>query len=78
MVSNLCIGRSTITIVSFAPYSWFEQWTELAVKKRGDEYNMLKNTLGQQLIDQAVHIYPQLKVLIINVILFLILTDTID
>ncbi len=58
----LTAGRSTITIVSFAPYSWFEQWTELTVNKRGDEYNSLKNTLGQQLIDQVVQIYPQLKV----------------
>ena len=61
-VDQFSVGRSTITIVSFAPYSWFEQWTELAVKKRGDEYNSLKNALGQQLIDQVVQIYPQLKV----------------
>ena len=48
------LGRSTITVVSFAPYQWFEKWTDLSVKKRGDEYDSLKNALGQQLIDQVV------------------------
>lgn len=56
------IGRSTITVVSFAPYSWFSQWSELTVKKRGDEYNAMKNVIGQQIIDQVVHLYPDLRV----------------
>lgn len=54
-------GRSTITVVSFAPYSWFAQWSDLTVKKRGDEYNALKNAIGQQIIDQITHLYPDLK-----------------
>lgn len=56
------LGRSTITIVSFAPYSWFQEWVNKPVKKRGQEYDSLKNALGQQLVDQVVHLYPQLKV----------------
>lgn len=56
------LGRSTITVVSFAPYSWFAQWSNLAVKKRGDEYNSMKNAIGQQIIDQVTHLYPNLKV----------------
>jgi len=56
------VGRSTITVVSFAPYSWFSQWSDLTVKKRGDEYNSLKNAIGQQIIDQITHLYPDLKV----------------
>ncbi|XP_046452890.1 all-trans-retinol 13,14-reductase-like isoform X2 [Daphnia pulex] len=54
-------GRSTITVVSFAPYSWFAQWSDLTVKKRGDEYDSLKNAIGQQIIDQITHLYPDLK-----------------
>jgi hypothetical protein len=48
--------------VSFAPYSWFAQWSDLKVKKRGDEYDSLKNAIGQQIIDQITHLYPDLKV----------------
>lgn len=60
---RLCdTGRSTITVVSFAPYSWFSQWSEKAVKKRGDEYDSMKNALGQQIIDQVTHLYPDIKV----------------
>lgn len=65
MCQKLClimVGRSTITVVSFAQYSWFEKWSKLTVKKRGDEYNSLKNAIGQQIIDQVVHLYPNLRV----------------
>nr|CAH0101002.1 unnamed protein product [Daphnia galeata] len=55
------ISRSTITVVSFAPYSWFTQWKNLTVKKRGEEYNSLKNAIGQQIIDQITHLFPNLK-----------------
>ena len=55
-------GRSTITIVSFGPYSWFQDWSEKSVKKRGTEYDSLKNALGQQLVDQAVALFPNIKV----------------
>nr|CAH0101000.1 unnamed protein product [Daphnia galeata] len=54
-------GRSTITVLTFAPYSWFAQWENLSVKKRGDEYNSLKNAIGQQIIDQIIHLYPHLQ-----------------
>ncbi len=55
-------GRSTLTIVSFGSYSWFQDWSEKSVKKRGTEYDSLKNALGQQLVDQAVALFPNIKV----------------
>nr|CAH0101005.1 unnamed protein product [Daphnia galeata] len=54
-------GRSTIAVVSLVKYSWFAQWKDSRFKKRSDEYNRLKNTIGQQIIDQITHLYPNLK-----------------
>lgn len=57
-------GRSSITVVSFAKYSWFSKWVNTKVKKRGDEYQSIKDAIGQQIVDQVVYLYPQLKVLL--------------
>jgi all-trans-retinol 13,14-reductase len=56
------LGRSVISVLTFIPYSWFSQWSETTVKKRGDEYNALKHEIGQKIIDQVVHLFPKLKV----------------
>jgi all-trans-retinol 13,14-reductase len=48
--------------LTYIPYSWFSQWSETTVKKRGDEYNALKHEIGQKIIDQVVHLFPKLKV----------------
>ncbi|XP_046641861.1 all-trans-retinol 13,14-reductase-like [Daphnia pulicaria] len=54
-------GRSVISVLTYIPYSWFSQWSETTVKKRGDEYNALKHEIGQKIIDQVVHLFPKLK-----------------
>jgi len=54
-------GRSTVTVVTFANYKWFEEWTGLNSKKRGDEYNALKNRLGYHVVDQVCKLFPNIK-----------------
>jgi len=54
-------GKSTVTVVSFANYKWFDQWTGLSSKKRGEEYNELKNQLGYHIVDQVCQLFPNIK-----------------
>jgi len=54
-------GKSTCAIVTLARWDWFKEWQENAVKKRGDDYEEMKNTLGHQMIEQTCQLYPQLR-----------------
>ncbi|CAM9258396.1 unnamed protein product [Ectocarpus fasciculatus] len=53
-------GKSTATIVTFANYSWFEEWENARVMHRGKEYNELKNALGKLVWDQTLALFPHL------------------
>ncbi|SMF74726.1 phytoene desaturase family protein [Pseudobacteriovorax antillogorgiicola] len=54
-------GRSTIEIVAPAPYEWFEPWKEKNWQKRGAEYNELKSSITERLLDALYEKLPQLK-----------------
>jgi len=54
-------GKSTIDILTVAPYSFFEQWEGTRWKKRGAEYEKIKETLAQKLLEQLYTVEPQLR-----------------
>ncbi|KAL6476691.1 hypothetical protein MHYP_G00151900 [Metynnis hypsauchen] len=54
-------GKSTLTVVSFAPYSWFEEWKDDKVKNRGADYKELKETLINSLLEVVYQIFPKTK-----------------
>lgn len=54
-------GKSTIEIITIAPYSWFTDWETTRWKKRGAEYEQLKERISQQLLEQLYRMLPQLK-----------------
>ena len=54
-------GTATIEIVAPAPYKWFEQWQGSTWGKRGDDYDALKDELGERLMDHLYDKLPQLK-----------------
>ena len=57
------IGRSVIGLLSVAPYSWFEKWSHLEEGKGTvEEYESIKNIIGQNFVNQAAHFYPKIKV----------------
>ena len=63
MFASICLDRSVMMIMTCAPYSWFEKWSNVEQEKRNDEeYESIKNAIGQKLIDQIVHLYPNIKV----------------
>ena len=46
-------GKATVAIVTVCPYEWFEEWKDGRVQHRGEEYEGIKNALGNQLWNQV-------------------------
>ena len=43
-------GRATIEVIGVAPYAWFERWADLPWKKRGADYEALKQQISERLL----------------------------
>ena len=54
-------GKSTIDIITIMPYSIFEKWEGTDWKKRGDEYEALKDSIAQRLLEKLYEQEPQLR-----------------
>jgi len=54
-------GRSTIEIVAPAPYEIFEQWAGSTWGKRGDDYDALKQSYGERLLEHLYDKVPQVR-----------------
>ena len=53
--------KSTVAIVTLANWEWFKKWEDAALKKRGDSYDEVKNSIGHQMIEQTCKLYPQIR-----------------
>jgi len=54
-------GRSTVEIVAPAPYEMFGQWAGTTWGKRGEDYEQLKQHLGERLLEYLYEKLPQLR-----------------
>jgi all-trans-retinol 13,14-reductase len=54
-------GRSTIEIITVAKYDWFKKWENTRWKKRGEEYDDMKEKLAQRLLEHLYKYEPQLQ-----------------
>ena len=54
-------GTATVEIVAPAPYAWFEKWEGSTWGKRGDDYEALKDELGERLLEYLYEKLPQLR-----------------
>ncbi len=54
-------GRSTIEIVAPAPYEIFERWSGSTWGKRGDDYEALKQSYGERLLEHLYDKVPQVR-----------------
>ena len=54
-------GRSTVEIITVAPYEWFTQWEDTKWHKRGAEYDDLKAQLTERMLVKLYELEPQLK-----------------
>jgi all-trans-retinol 13,14-reductase len=59
--SNRYPGKSTIDIITIMPYDEFEQWENTEWKKRGEDYENLKERLAQRLLEKLYELEPQTK-----------------
>uniref|UniRef100_A0A8B9FAF4 All-trans-retinol 13,14-reductase n=1 Tax=Amazona collaria TaxID=241587 RepID=A0A8B9FAF4_9PSIT len=54
-------GKSTLIVVTFARYEWFEEWKDKQVHKRGDDYEELKQTFVDTIMQTVFKLYPRIK-----------------
>ncbi len=54
-------GRTTAEVIILLPYDWFKKWENSEWKKRGTEYEELKERIAEKMIDQLYRVAPQLK-----------------
>ena len=54
-------NKSTCVIVTMANWDWYKKWDKNPVKRRGDDYDEIKNTCGEMLIEQACQLFPQIR-----------------
>ncbi|XP_076106915.1 all-trans-retinol 13,14-reductase-like isoform X1 [Mytilus galloprovincialis] len=54
-------GKSNLLIITICPYKWFDRWEDEKVKKRGGEYDGLKNAIGRQMLNQVIQMFPQIE-----------------
>jgi phytoene dehydrogenase-like protein len=54
-------GRATIEIVAPAPYEIFAPWAGKTWGKRGDDYEALKDSYGERLLEQLYAKVPQVR-----------------
>ena len=56
-----CPGKATIEIVAPAPYSIFERWAGTTWGRRGDDYEALKQSYGERLLEVLYDKVPQVR-----------------
>ncbi|MDB5281461.1 MAG: Phytoene dehydrogenase, partial [Bacteroidota bacterium] len=54
-------GKTTIEIITLAPYEWYKQWEDKRWKKRGEDYNEMKEKLSQRLLEALYAKHPDLR-----------------
>jgi all-trans-retinol 13,14-reductase len=54
-------GTSTIEVVAPAPFAWFEPWSGSVWGKRGEDYEALKQELGERILEEMLKKLPQLR-----------------
>ncbi|CAL8304525.1 unnamed protein product [Merluccius merluccius] len=53
-------GKSTLSLVSFAKYEWFEEWKDEKVTNRGPDYKDLKQTFINTALDVVMDVLPKI------------------
>ena len=54
-------NKTTVAIVTLANWEWYSQWQDGQVKKRGDEYEEIKEAIGHKMIEQTCKLFPQIR-----------------
>lgn len=57
----LSLGKSTMTVVSFSKYEWFEEWKDDKVKNRRTDYKELKQTFIDSVLGVVLDVFPKIS-----------------
>ena len=58
--TRLISGKSVALLITLTPWSWFSDWQDGKVKKRGEDYEALKDKLGRQMWKETEELFPKL------------------
>lgn len=53
-------GKSTLSLVTFANYKWFEEWKDGKVSNRGAEYKELKQAFINSILEVVMGVFPNI------------------
>ncbi|XP_013877958.1 all-trans-retinol 13,14-reductase isoform X2 [Austrofundulus limnaeus] len=53
-------GKSTLSLVSFAKYEWFEDWKDDKVTNRGPDYKELKQMFIDSALEVVMDVFPKI------------------
>ena len=54
-------GITTVEAIIIVPFEWFSKWEGTAWKKRGEDYEAMKKTVSDQLLEILYRVEPQLR-----------------
>lgn len=54
-------GKSTIEMITLAPYEWFAKWEDTRWHHRGEDYEAFKEQYAQRLLAELYRQFPQLE-----------------
>jgi all-trans-retinol 13,14-reductase len=54
-------GRATVDLITMARWEWFQPWTGTGWRKRGRDYDALKASFSDRLLEVLFRRLPQLK-----------------
>ncbi|XP_062302192.1 all-trans-retinol 13,14-reductase-like [Osmerus eperlanus] len=54
-------GKSTLSLVSFANYEWFEEWKDDKVTNRGADYKELKQAFIDSIVEVVMGVFPKIN-----------------
>merc|ERR1712004_498727 len=54
-------SKSTCVAVTLANWEWYKRFENAPVKRRGDEYEGIKNTVGEIMLEQICKLFPQIR-----------------
>jgi all-trans-retinol 13,14-reductase len=54
-------GKSTVQVITMAPYAWFERWRDTTWNQRGSDYDVMKEQWTQRLLAELYKQMPQLQ-----------------
>lgn len=54
------LGKSTLSLVTFAKYEWFEEWKDGKVTNRGRDYMELKQAFIDTILEVVMDVFPKI------------------